>query len=46
MVREGNVVVRMMRKAIVSLGMVGVACGGGLRRCLRETQCACACWAC
>ena len=34
---EGNVVVGMMRKAGVSLGMVGMACGGGLRRCLRET---------
>ena len=43
---EGNVVVGMMRKAVVSLDMVGVACGGGLRRCLRETRCACACWAC
>ena len=21
-------------------------CGGGLRCCLRETRCACACWAC
>ena len=28
----------MMRKAVVSLGMVGMACGGGLRRCLRETR--------
>ena len=46
MIREGNVVVGMMRKAVVSLGMVGVACGGGLRRYLRETRCACACWAC
>ena len=43
---EGNVVVGMMRKAAVSLGMVGIACGGGLRRCLRETRCACVCWAC
>ena len=34
---EGNVVVGMMRKVVVSLGMVGMACGGGLRRCLRET---------
>ena len=43
---KGNVVVGMMRKAVVSLGIVGVACGGGLRRCLRETRCACACWTC
>ena len=43
---KGNVVVGMMRKAVVSLGMVGVACGGGLRCCLRETRCMCACWAC
>ena len=43
---EGNVVVGMIRKAVVSLGMVDMACGGSLRRCLRETRCACACWAC
>ena len=35
----------MMRKAVVSLGMVGVACGSSLRHCLRETRCAYACWA-
>ena len=33
----------MMRKAVVSLGMTY---GDRVGCCLRETQCACACWAC